>query len=380
MGIGGAVTMGDELDLLIDKYLKERYGFNVSRFSELEKLRIDFINTYSISKIKSLSINEYTPVTQASHTFCSRLRWDLQQLGTMGNAYPDVFGIYEKDYQIRLSKTYSNLYGNDYDGAFNRIKEDIVEVLEAADSDDFEAIEKSKLNSLFKNKLLMVYYPDKVIPVCVKNTLDAYCEAVGYVLPENMSFIFKNLALKDYKDQSETFSEWSNFQFMGFCDWIWRQNKKVTLKKAMPQQDAEKAIKLEQEIEELHLTGENKEAVVKVRVNQGVFRDRLLERYHKCCLCNVNLNGLLVASHIKPWAASTPEERLDINNGFIFCPTHDKLFDKGYISFDDEGKIIISNEMDLINQTFCNVNSDMSIEINAKQKVYLEYHRNMFGY
>lgn len=372
--------MGDELDLLIDKYLKERYGFNVSRFSELEKLRIDFINTYSISKIKSLSINEYTPVTQASHTFCSRLRWDLQQLGTMGNAYPDVFGIYEKDYQIRLSKTYSNLYGNDYDGAFNRIKEDIVEVLKAADSDDFEAIEKSKLNSLFKNKLLMVYYPDKVIPVCVKNTLDAYCEAVGYVLPENMSFIFKNLALKDYKDQSETFSEWSNFQFMGFCDWIWRQNKKVTLKKAMPQQDAEKAIKLEQEIEELHLTGENKEAVVKVRVNQGVFRDRLLERYHKCCLCNVNLNGLLVASHIKPWAASTPEERLDINNGFIFCPTHDKLFDKGYISFDDEGKIIISNEMDLINQTFCNVNSDMSIEINAKQKVYLEYHRNMFGY
>ena len=49
-------------------------------------------------------------------------------------------------------------------------------MLEAADADDFEAIEKSRLNSLFKNKLLMVYYPDKVIPVCVKNTLDAYSE------------------------------------------------------------------------------------------------------------------------------------------------------------------------------------------------------------
>ncbi len=92
--------MNNELDLLIDKYLKERYEFNVSRFSELEKMRVGFIETYPISKIKSLSLNEYTPVTQASYTFSSRLRWDLQHLGTMGNAYPDVFGIYEKDYQI----------------------------------------------------------------------------------------------------------------------------------------------------------------------------------------------------------------------------------------------------------------------------------------
>ena len=162
-------------------------------------------------------------------------------------------------------------------------------------------------------------------------------------------------------------------------DWIWRQNKKVTLKKVMPQQDAEKAIKLEKEIEDLHVTGEDKEAVVKVRVNQGIFRDKLLHRYHKCCLCNVNLSGLLVASHIKPWAVCTPEERLDINNGLIFCPTHDKLFDKGYISFDDNGRILISDEMDKINQTFCNINSDMSVEVNDKQKDYLEYHRKMFG-
>lgn len=372
--------MSDELDFLIEKYLKERYEFNVLRFAELEKLRLDFIKKYPVAKIRNMSLDEYTPVTQASYTFSSRLRWDLQHLGTMGNAYPDVFGIYEKDSQIKLSKTYENIFGKDYSSAFERIKEDIVTVLEAADADDFEAIEKSRLNSLFKNKLLMVYYPDKVIPVCVKNTLDAYCEAVGFIPPKNMPFVFKNRALKEYKDQSETFSEWSNSQFMGFCDWIWRQNKKVTLKKAIPQQDAEKAIRLEKEIEDLHVTGEDKEAVVKVRVNQGVFRDKLLHRYHKCCLCNVNLNGLLVASHIKPWAVSTPEERLDINNGFIFCPTHDKLFDKGYISFDDNGKILISEEMDQINQTFCNINSDMSIEVNDKQKGYLEYHRKMFGY
>lgn len=372
--------MKDELDVLVDRYLKEQYEFNVSRFSELEKLRLDFIKTYSIQKIRSLSLDEYTPVTQDSYTFSSRLRWDLQHLGTMGNAYPDVFGIYEKDSRIKLSKTYGNLFGDDFNAAFERIKEDIVSVLKAAESDDFNSIAKNKLNSLFKNKLLMVYYPDKVIPVCVNNTLDAYCEAVGFVAPKKMPFIIKNRALKEYKDQSEVFSDWTNSQFMGFCDWIWRQNKNVTLRKAIIQQDPENAIKLEKEIENLHVTGEDKEAVVKVRVNQGVFRERLFQKYQKCCLCNVNLKGLLVASHIKPWVDSTPEERLDINNGFIFCPTHDKLFDKGYISFDDNGNILISDEMDQINRTFCNIDSGMSIEINDKQKVYLECHRKMFGY
>ena len=43
-----------------------------------------------------------------------------------------------------------------------------------------------------------------------------------------------------------------------------------------------------------------KEAVVKVRINQDKFREKLINKYKKCCLCNVNMNELLVASHIKP--------------------------------------------------------------------------------
>jgi predicted restriction endonuclease len=42
---------------------------------------------------------------------------------------------------------------------------------------------------------------------------------------------------------------------------------------------------------------------VKHRLNQGEFRDQLLKRYdEKCCLCNINMEELLVASHIKPWS------------------------------------------------------------------------------
>ena len=60
-------------------------------------------------------------------------------------------------------------------------------------------------------------------------------------------------------------------------------------------------------------------AFVKTRVNQSVFRERLLKKYHTCCLCKVENQALLTASHIKPWAASSADEKLDAENGFCFA-------------------------------------------------------------
>ena len=124
------------------------------------------------------------------------------------------------------------------------------------------------------------------------------------------------------------------------------------------------------------LSGESRDAIVKVRINQGVFRDRLLQKYDKCCLCNVSNKNLLIASHIKPWSVSDKKERVDINNGFMFCPNHDKLFDQGYISFDDNGRILISDSLAVVDRIFMNVNDDMIINLEEDNRKYLEYHRN----
>ena len=103
------------------------------------------------------------------------------------------------------------------------------------------------------------------------------------------------------------------------------------------------------EIDQTAYLGSDREAIVKVRVNQGIFRDVLVKRYgKKCCLCGVTGKCFLVASHIKPWSDSSPEERTDVNNGLLLCPNHDKLFDGGWISFADNGNIIISSSEDLI--------------------------------
>lgn len=143
------------------------------------------------------------------------------------------------------------------------------------------------------------------------------------------------------------------------------------------QEELKKDQELINEIEKSNLKGKEKDALVKVRVNQGYFRDKLLKKYNKCCLCNVKEKKLLIASHIKPWAVSGENEKLDVNNGFLLCPNHDALFDKGFITFDADGKIMISKMLSEQDKTFLNVNANMKIELNDNIRKYLEYHRDM---
>ena len=72
------------------------------------------------------------------------------------------------------------------------------------------------------------------------------------------------------------------------------------------------------------------------------FRTNLFERWDgKCALTKLDLQGLLVASHIKPWAAcrDTPKDQTNIDNGLLLLSPIDKLFDSGYITFNENGHV-----------------------------------------
>lgn len=125
--------------------------------------------------------------------------------------------------------------------------------------------------------------------------------------------------------------------------------------------------------------GYDVKGIAKIRKNQEKFRSQLLSRYKKCCLCGIDNNELLLASHIKPWSVSNEEEKTDFNNGLLLCAMHDRLFDKGFISFNDYGQIIISHELDEINQKFSNINPNMAINMLEGMKPFMKYHReNIF--
>lgn len=133
---------------------------------------------------------------------------------------------------------------------------------------------------------------------------------------------------------------------------------------------------IEEKLNHLGVDGKEKEAIVKVRVNQGEFRKRLLMKYNRCCLCGVADQHFLVASHIKPWSVSEADEKLDVDNGLLLCPNHDQLFDQGFISFNDNGNILISPLLESNDRIFLNVNDSMKIAPTNNNLKYLNYHRD----
>lgn len=83
----------------------------------------------------------------------------------------------------------------------------------------------------------------------------------------------------------------------------------------------------------------------------------------------------MIASHIKPWRDCASEERLDFENGLLLCPNHDALFDKGMISFAENGQIILSPSLSETDRMFMNALDSMKIDSTNKQKEYITYHR-----
>ncbi len=117
------------------------------------------------------------------------------------------------------------------------------------------------------------------------------------------------------------------------------------------------------------------EKLIKTRVGQGNFKNKLLKRKACCKICGMNDSSLLIASHIKPWSKSNSFERLDESNGFLLCPNHDALFDKGYITFNNIGKIIISSKIDKNNYKLLGINDEIYINIAQSNIKYLNWHR-----
>ena len=90
----------------------------------------------------------------------------------------------------------------------------------------------------------------------------------------------------------------------------------------------------------------------------------------------LSTNSEELVRYIKLWAKSNHAEKVDVNNGLLLCPNHDKLFDRGYISFDNGGHIVISDELSENSAISMNIKNDMQIELSNDNIKYMEYHRN----
>jgi putative restriction endonuclease len=123
----------------------------------------------------------------------------------------------------------------------------------------------------------------------------------------------------------------------------------------------------------------DREALIVARRGQGLFKQRVMQNEHCCRVTGVSNPSHLRASHSKPWRDSSNEERLDGENGLLLTPTIDHLFDRGFISFEDFGRLIISPVAHSPSLVRMGVATDRVLNVGtftAGQKHFLEYHRD----
>lgn len=120
-------------------------------------------------------------------------------------------------------------------------------------------------------------------------------------------------------------------------------------------------------------------AVVEARRGQGRFRLNVEALERGCRVSGVTDPRLLRASHVKPWrSCATSAERLDGNNGLLLCPNVDHLFDRGYISFEDDGRVLVSHLADAAQLALLGVATSPPPDVgpfSPGQAAYLAFHR-----
>ena len=127
------------------------------------------------------------------------------------------------------------------------------------------------------------------------------------------------------------------------------------------------------------ITSTEQETLIRSRRGQGLFRSRVRQIENACRITHVDNPEHLVASHSKPWRHCTNDERLDGENGLLLTPSVDHLFDHGFISFEDGGRLLVSPVADRESLKRMGIETERTVNVGGfseGQKQYLDYHRN----
>lgn len=120
-----------------------------------------------------------------------------------------------------------------------------------------------------------------------------------------------------------------------------------------------------------------KKRLINARNGQGLFKARVGQIETRCRLTGVSGNDLLIASHIKAWSISDDEEKLDGSNGLLLAPHVDRLFDRGWISFENDGTVLVASKRIRAVMLAWGLDPEKNVgPFTVQQGDYLEHHRN----
>lgn len=213
-------------------------------------------------------------------------------------------------------------------------------------------------------KIAIENFDGKIYRVITSIGLGAYMHA---------TFALQEIGLKDLLAKSVNGKD-------GYDSWFVSTSEMLSAFNPVPTIPNDAASEILREFETLSTLPETeRESLVLSRVGQGEFRARLVAFWKSCAVTGADCIELLKASHIKPWRDSNNKERLDEFNGLLLSPNIDAAFDSGCITFDSQGKIMLSNAIAGAPAFQLHINAKLRINqklLQQEHKAYLEHHRN----
>lgn len=195
---------------------------------ELYQVRNSFTKYFNRNKIRRMDIDDYVAGVQLpenGYNFCYTLERQLDGLGRIIGATAFKFGVYygrtksDENYKYRFTKK----FGNTYQEAFEKVRETILELLDAGESEDIDIIAQNILSPMFKGKILCSYYPERYLNVFSPDHLNYFLIQLDLDTKELLrkDAVYKREALISFKNQDAIMKNWSvdlfsNFLYSGY--------------------------------------------------------------------------------------------------------------------------------------------------------------------
>lgn len=178
-----------------------------------------------------------------------------------------------------------------------------------------------------------------------------YAHLIGRT-PSALAMKLSNIASLDPAITSTGRSGLSGVSSADKAMWQEMQQDWAAFSIAMAQAEQELDAEKETAVEDGPAKLTTKLAEVTVRIGQQFFRNAVLSAYNqRCCISGLANPKLLVASHIVPWREDE-QNRLNPHNGLALSALHDKAFDLGLITVDEDYRVVVSNQSINTKDTF----------------------------
>ena len=210
------IFMSDE-DLEINQVDFES-KYTESEYNEIEKKRKKFIDDFSLERMRSLKEEDYGlgENNNKKNTFCYRVENELNAWGNIHGSTAIKFGVYfgkfgkDKETKDRVGK---KIFGKDVKDAYKNVLKSINELLD--NKDNIEVLKKNPISSMFKGKILSLYFPDEFLNIFSLQYLKYFLHKLGLNYGSNSELELQKILL-DYKNNNEIMKGWNVYKFSKF--------------------------------------------------------------------------------------------------------------------------------------------------------------------